>query len=167
MPIPEIQLTLTSLKTALDVGSFLIKADSALDKALLKVELEKMIDALVDAKQTVRDLDDKIYEKDKLIEELTEKLKNKTKTVGFLGARYYIAENGEPTGAPFCPTCWATKTELVPLTAWSNNEHTHKCGSCGNTVKNRMSPLSADNYIKSNREAAEKMKSEFKLETYE
>ncbi|MET0064617.1 MAG: hypothetical protein ABW176_20190 [Candidatus Thiodiazotropha endolucinida] len=167
MPVQEIQFALNSLKTALDVGSFILKADNALDKAMLKIELEKMIDALVDAKQTVRELDDRLYEKDKIIEDLTQKLKNTNKTIGFLGARYYIGENGEPTGAPFCPTCWATKKELVPLTAWSNKEHTHKCGSCGNTIESRRSPLSADNYIKSNRESAEKMKMEFTIETYE
>ena len=167
MPVQEIQFALNSLKTALDVGSFILKADSALDKAMLKIELEKMIDALVDAKQTVRELDDRLYEKDKTIEELTEKLKNTNKTIGFLGARYYIGKNGEPTGTPFCPTCWATKKELIPLTAWSNSEATHKCGSCGNTIGGRESPLSADNYIKSNREAAEKMKMEFNIEVYE
>lgn len=167
MPVQEIQFALSSLKTAIDVGSFLLKADSALDKAMLKIQLEKMIDSLVDAKQTVRELDNKLYEKDKMIEELTEKLKYTKITVGFLGARYYIGKNDEPTGSPFCPTCWATKKELVPLTAWSNNEHTHKCGSCGNTIKKRLSPLSADNYIKSNREAAEEMKIEFTIEVYE
>lgn len=105
MPYQEIQIALSSLKTALDVGAFILKADSALDKALLKLEIEKMIDALVETKQTVRELDDKLYEQNKLIEDLTEKLKNRNKTVGFLSARYYIGENGEPTGEPFCPTC--------------------------------------------------------------
>jgi len=167
MPAQEIQFALNSLKTALDVGSFLLKADSALDKAMLKIELEKMIDALVDAKQTVRELDDKLYEKDKLIETLQEKLKNTKKTIGFLNARYYIGSNGEPTGEPFCPTCWATKKELIPLTAWTNKEQTHKCGSCGNTIEGRRSPLSADTYIQSNREAAKKLNTEFVIKTYE
>ncbi len=167
MPMQEITFALNSLKTALDVGSFLLKADSALDKALLKVELEKMIDALVDAKQTVRDLDDRLYEKNKLIEELTEKLKNRNKTVGYLNARYYIGENGEPTGAPFCPTCWAARKELMPLVAWKAGDSTHKCGSCGNTVSSRNSPLSVNNHIKANRDAAEKMNLEFKIETHD
>jgi hypothetical protein len=167
MPAQEIQFALSSLKTALDVGAFILKADSALDKALLKVELEKMIDALVDAKQTVRELDDKLYEKDKLIDELSEKLKNRNKTVGFLSARYYRSSNGEPTGEPFCPTCWATKKELFPLTAWSVSDPTHKCGSCKNTIEARRSPLSADNYIKANREAAERNKMEFSIDIYE
>jgi hypothetical protein len=167
MPAQEIQFALTSLKTALDVGSFIIKADSALDKALLKIELEKMIDALVDAKHTVRDLDDILYEKNRLIEELTAKLKNTNKTIGFLGARYYIGENGEPTGIPFCPTCWATNKDLVPLTVWSCEDSTYKCGKCKNTVTNRMAPMSADNYIKTNREAAVQIKSEFVLNTHE
>ena len=167
MPAQEIQFALTSLKTALDIGSFIIKADSALDKAILKIELEKMIDARVDTKQTVRELDDQLYNKDKEIEELKEKLKNTKKTIGFHSARYYIGENGEPTGSPFCPTCYATHKLLIPLAAWSNNEATHKCGKCANTIKSRLSPLSADNYIKSNRESAEKLNMEYKIETYE
>lgn len=126
-----------------------------------------MIDALVDAKQTVRELDDQLYNKDKEIEELKEKLNNTKKTIGFHGSRYYIGENDEPTGSPFCPTCYATQKLLIPLTAWSNSEPTHKCGKCGNTIESRRSPLSADNYIKSNRESAEKLNMEFKIETYE
>ena len=156
MPLQEIQLVLSNLKTALDVGSFLIKTESALDKALLKIELEKMIDALVEAKHTVRDLDDTIYHKDKLIEELNEKLRNKAKTVNYLGARYVLGSNGEPTGQPYCPTCWATDHILIPLTTWSNSEGTHKCGKCKNTVIKRKSPLDADSYIKANREASDK-----------
>ena len=167
MPMQEITFALNSLKTALDVGSFLLKADSALDKALLKIELEKMIDALVDTKQTVRTLDDKLYEKDKLIEELQEKLRNTKVTVGFLNARYYVGENGEPTGAPFCPTCWGTKKELIPLTAGKNGEPTRKCGQCGSSVNDRLSPLNVDRHIESNRAAAEKQKSEFVVKTYE
>lgn len=167
MALQEIQFALSNLKTALDVGAFLIKADSALDKALLKVQLEKMIDALVEAKQTVRELDDVIYEKDKLIVDLKEKLKNKSKTVGFLGARYTVGQNGEPIGPPYCPTCWAMNNELIPLTAWCVREATHKCGKCKNTVQKRKSPLSADQYIESNRNAAKKLGTIFEIITYE
>ena len=167
MPMQEITFALNSLKTALDVGSFLLKADSALDKAMLKIELEKMIDALIDTKHTVRDLDDRLYEQDKVIKDLEEKLRNTKTTVGFLNARYYIGDNGEPTGAPFCPTCWGVKKDLIPLTSGKNGEPTHQCGQCRSSVNDRMSPLNVDYYIKSNREAAEKQKSEFIVKTYD
>ena len=163
----EITFALNSLKTALDVGSFLLKADSALDKALLKVELEKMIDALIDTKHTVRDLDDRLYEQSKVIKELEEKLRNTKTTVGFLNARYHVNEKGEPTGAPFCPTCWGAKKELIPLTSGKNGEPIHKCGQCGSSVNDRMSPLNVDYYIKTNRDAAEKQKSEFIVKIYD
>ncbi len=165
--LQEAKLALDSLKVALDIGSFIIRSDTALDKALLKIELEKMIDALVDTKQTVRDLDDTIVEKNKEIELLKERLKNKSRSVGYLGARYLLNVDDEPTGTAHCPTCWADNKELIPLTAWSNAEPTHKCGKCRTTVINRMSPLNVDQYIKSNREASETMKMSFSIETYE
>jgi hypothetical protein len=164
--LAEIQLALNSIKTAIDIGSFIAKADNALDRALLKVKIEEIIDSLSDAKKTIRDLDDVIYEKDKLIKELQEKANNKTETVGYLGARYRINIENEPTGTPYCPTCWADGQALSPLTAWSNNEATHKCGKCGNTISSRLSPLNADYHIKANKEAAEKMNMPFTIETH-
>jgi Zn ribbon nucleic-acid-binding protein len=166
MALAEIQLALNSIKTAVDIGAFIAKSDNALDRALLKVKIEEIIDSLSEAKKTIRDLDDVIYEKDKLIKELQEKANIKTKTVGYLGARYCLNSDNEPTGVPYCPTCWADDQSLNPLTAWSNNEATHKCGKCGNTIQSRLSPLNADQYIKANREAAEKMKMPFTIETY-
>ena len=165
MPLPEIQAALSSLKTALDIGSILIKADDALDKAYLKLEVEKMIDALVETKQTVRELDDKIHDQNKQIEILNEKLRTKETTVGFLGARYYINDCGEPTGSPFCPTCWATNHELIPLLPWDPNEFTTKCGKCKNTVESRNSPLDVDSYINNNKELGKKHGKEYVIKT--
>jgi len=167
MAITEIQATLSSIKTAIDIGSFIVKSDSALDRALLKVKIEEIIDSLSEAKKTIRDLEDAAYEKDKLIKELQERIDSKGKTVGYLGARYYIGTNGEPTGTAYCPTCWAERKELIPLSAWSVNEATHKCGSCGNTVSSRMSPLDVGHHIKRNREASEKIKMPFDLVTHD
>ena len=164
--LQEGKLALDSLKVALDIGSLLIKSDAALDKAILKIELEKMIDSLVETKHIVRELDNQLYQKEIEIEGLKEQLKNQRSTVGYLGARYFINDKNEPTGTAYCPTCWAIKKELLPLSAWSMNELTHKCGGCGNIVKSRMSPLNVDSYIKSNRASAEKVGGEFTLDTY-
>ncbi|PKH56258.1 hypothetical protein CXF83_05270 [Shewanella sp. Choline-02u-19] len=166
MALAEIQLALNSIKTAMDIGSFIAKADNALDRALLKVKIEEIIDSLSEAKKTIRDLDDVIYEKDKLIKELQEQNLNQIKTVGYLGARYCTNSENEPTGIPYCPTCWADGGTISPLTAWSNNEATHKCGKCGNTISSRLSPLNAGYYIKKNREAATNMNMAFTIETH-
>jgi len=166
MALVEIQLALNSIKTAMDIGSYISKADNSLDRALLKVKIEEIIDSLSEAKKTIRDLDDVIYEKDKLIKELQNKAQNRIKTVGYLSARYYLNSEGEPTGIAYCPTCWADDQNLSPLLSWSNNSATHKCGRCQNTIDSRVSPLNADHYIKRNREAAINLNMPFTIETY-
>lgn len=67
VPITIISTTLSSIKTALDIGTFIVKSDSALDRAILKQKIEGMMDSLSEAKKTIRELDVLLYEKDKKI----------------------------------------------------------------------------------------------------
>jgi len=155
MALPEIQTALSGITAAMEIGSYIVKSEGALDRAILKTQIEEIIDKLSDAKKTIRDLEDTVFGKDQLIKELQESIENRRKTLGYMGARYYVGANGEPTGEPFCPTCFASRHKLIPLTAWSNTDRTNKCGECGNTVSSKQSPLDADYHIKANREAAE------------
>jgi len=166
VPLSIIATTISSIKGAIDIGSFILKSDSALDRAILKGKVEEMMDSLSDAKKVIRELEDIIYEKDKELTLLKESDVKKPQNVGYLGARYLVNQDNEPTGSPYCPTCWASKKELSPLISWSTNEATHKCGNCGITVEARLSPLNAEQYIKRNRELAQKHKTPFEIEVY-
>jgi len=154
---------MSAMTTAISLAGRLREISKNIGDAEFKNILADLSLELADAKLAMADIQFKALDKDKEIAALKEKLKNKTKTVGFLGARYYVGENGEPTGSPFCPTCYAKEHELYPLTNWNNNENTNKCGVCKNTVAQRMSPLDVDYYINSQREASVKIGTEYEL----
>lgn len=155
----------SAIRTAVEIAQFLRSTSDSLNQAEVKLKMADLMVALADAKIEFSNMQLAMIEKAELIRQLQSKLQMVGLTVGYLGARYMVNENREPTGEPFCPTCWATDRKLVPLTSWSNKEPTHKCGSCGNTIQSRLSPLNAGSYIKRNREAAEKIGSSFEIIT--
>ena len=154
---------MTTMATAISLAGRLREISKNIEDAEFKNILADLSLELAEAKLEMADIQLKVLEKNKEIEELKEKFKNKNKTVGFHGARYYVGENGEPTGSPFCPTCWAKNHDLFPLSNWSRQERTHKCGVCGNTVDQRESPLDVDYYINSQRVASEKLGTEYEI----
>jgi hypothetical protein len=154
---------LSSLKTATEIAKAISNASSSLEKAELKLQLADLMGTLADAKIELSEIQSVLLSKDELIAELEGKLKLEGETVGFLGARYFINENDEPTGKPYCQTCWAVSKDLVPLNRPGTSGGTHICGKCKNTFDGRQSPMDADNYIKRNREAAEQTGTEFVL----
>ena len=154
---------MSTMATAISLAVRLREISKNIEDAEFKNLLADLSLELADAKLGMADTLVKSMDKDKEIEALKGKLKNKTKTVGFHAARYYVAENGEPTGSPFCPTCYAKDHELYPLINWSRKEFTNKCGVCGNTVDQRQSPMDADHYIKVQREASLKLNSEYAI----
>ncbi len=154
---------MSTMATAISLAGRLREISKNIEDAEFKNILADLSLELADAKLAMADIQVKALDKDKEIETLKEKLKNKTKTVGFHGARYFVADNGEPTGSPFCPTCYAKDHELYPLTNWKRGETTNKCGVCKNTVDQRESPLDVDYYIKSQREASVKIGREYEL----
>lgn len=160
-----INAILGSIKTATDIAKLIKESGASLEKAEIKLQIAELIGSLADAKIEISNIQTMLANKDKEIERLKEKLKSVGSTVGFLGARYLVGENGEPVGTPFCPTCWATKKDLIPLTKWSNIDHTHKCGDCKNTVSSRHSPLDAQAYIDAQKQAASKLGTEYQVKT--
>ena len=146
---------MSTMTTAISLARRLREINKNIEDAEFKNILADLSLELADVKLALADIQVKGIEKDKEIDFLKEKLKNKT--IGFLGARYYLGENGEPTGSPFCPTCYAKDHELYPLTNWNSRADTNKCGVCGNTVDQRQSPIDVDHYIKRQSEASGKM----------
>ena len=164
-----ITLAFQSLKVISDIGSGIIKAESSLEKAVLKQKLDEMMDALFLVKQNLRELEEISLEKDKEIDELKGKLSNKNKTMRYLNARYHLNNIREPTGVAFCATCWSMDLKLIPLTMTPSSAKVrgHYCCGCKNTIETRTSPLQVDYYIKSNKSAAENQKTTFEIATFD
>nr|WP_075518801.1 hypothetical protein [Moritella viscosa]SHO01276.1 Putative uncharacterized protein [Moritella viscosa] len=143
MPITTINTILSSVKTATDIGNLLIKADSAYDKAHLKMEIEKLLDVLHEVKQQSRSIEDDLYDKDKEIKDLKEQLaaKDAAPKVGqYKDAAYKLDENNIPKGNPNCLTCFATTEKLLPISPVSIMPEITICGSCKSSVKTFNAP---------------------------
>ena len=158
--MPEI---LSTLSTAISLAVRLREISKNIEDAEFKNLLADLSLELATLKIEMADIQIKSLEKNNEIESLKEKLKNKEKNVGFLGARYYVNKSGEPTGSPFCPVCWAKSHDLYPLIRWNQSQTTNKCGVCENTIEGRQSPLDVDHYIKTQREASASLKTEYVL----
>ncbi|WP_432474148.1 hypothetical protein [Amphritea sp. HPY] len=163
--LATIGAALGSIKTATEIARLIKDSGSSLEQAEVKLHMAELLGALADAKVDVANIKLDLIDKDETISSLEEKIKTQGETVGFLGARYYVNDDGDPTGSPHCPTCWAQSKDLFPLLAWSNEDPTHKCGKCSSKVLGRQSPLDADYYIKSQREASVKIGGNFELKT--
>ncbi len=156
-------MPITQINNAIALVTSLVKTKSDYDNAHLKQELLVLVDSLHDAKAEIRKLEDAIYDKDKLLKELQESIDKSDETTGYLGARYYLDENGEPTGNPFCSTCWAKSKKTIPLSISPINDTLHRCAECGASVSDRQSPFNVTEYIRRNREAATRMNIEFEI----
>lgn len=163
--IAAIATALTSIQTAAEIVKMLRESSSSLEQAELKLQLAEIIMALADAKSEMATIQFEVLDKDKKIEELCKKLKNKSATLGFKGARYMADEAGEPEGSPFCQTCWAVSGDLIPLTHPSRGSNSNVCGKCDTKVATSQSPLDAGHYIKTQRESGEKIGMPFELKT--
>lgn len=154
--IPAISNAMLVTKNLMDISKKI--GDAELKNAIADLSLQ-----LAQAKTEMAEIHTRLLEKDTEINALQRKLENKSKTVGFLNARYYISESGEPIGQPFCPVCFAKSHELYPLINWNRQANTNKCGVCGNTVDYRMSPLCAEQYIELQRKAARELGQKYEL----
>lgn len=145
MPITTISSILSSVKTASDIGNLLISSHSAYDKAQLKIEIEKLIDALHEVKQQSRAIEDVIYDKDQEIKQLKAQLaeRNAAPKVGhYQDAVYKLDDNNWPKGNPYCPACFASDEKLLPVTPLGLIQGTSRCGSCKTTYKTINTPAS-------------------------
>ncbi|EJG0618269.1 hypothetical protein [Vibrio parahaemolyticus] len=158
MPIAAVSSALATIKTTIEIGDLLIKAQGSYDKAQLKIEIERLIDSLHDVKKQVRSLDDVIYEKDLEIKELKGQLaaKEAAPKVGrYLDAIYKLDERNWPTGNPYCPTCFANSRTLSPITPLGLIQSTSRCGTCQTTFKTLRTPSSIHTSLNQQKERSE------------
>ncbi|WP_305812534.1 hypothetical protein [Photobacterium leiognathi] len=114
MPINTINTILSGVKSATDIGQLLVEAHSSYDKAQLKIEIEKLVDTLHDVKKQTRALEDELYEKDREIKRLNEKLEQKSKAKVTIIGQFAYTNNPEgiPVGQAYCASCYENDEAL-------------------------------------------------------
>lgn len=147
MPINTISTILSSVKSATDIGQLLIDAHSSYDKAQLKVEIEKLVDALHDVKKQTRSLEDTLYEKDQEIKRLKEELvaqESKVK-VSIVGVAAYVHnKNNIPSGLPICPNCYRRNGDIRGLTFLRGVGFRCSSGDFQSQQRDTPNPLTGD-----------------------
>ncbi|MFA0179383.1 hypothetical protein AB4463_03160 [Vibrio cyclitrophicus] len=150
MPIAAVSSTLATIKTAMEIGDVLIKAQGSYDKAQLKIEVERLVDSLHEVKKQVRTLDDVIYDQEQEIRELKGQLaaKKAVPKVGrYLDAVYKLDSNGWPTGNPYCLNCFAKNESLSPISPASIIPKITECGTCISSFPTTSAPKNVHKFL--------------------
>ena len=131
MDLSFIPAALCSLQTAVGVVNTLCKADGAVEKAELKLQLADIMDALADAKialttagSHIAELEQKIRTKEEL---------GHIKTWPVDGTYLTLDENGKAIDGPFCARCWdVSLTKVRAVQDRSGSRDMGYCPECKN-----------------------------------
>ncbi|VXC15501.1 conserved hypothetical protein [Pseudomonas sp. 9AZ] len=136
-----IATALSGIKTATDIARLLKDSDFSLEKAELKLKLAELVGALADVKIELSEIQEKILEKDKCIQELKDAFQSKSTIKKYGDAYYKIDASGKATGAPYCLKCWEVDHKKRPLVILSTNRFTHVCPACSHQYTVRRTPF--------------------------
>ena len=135
MPDPSsIIATLAAIKNSMDVVKAVKEADYDLDKAILKEKIAILVDSLLEAKIEASETLNLIQERDNKISKLEEALKFKLKLVREHGA-YFNKEESILKQEPYCSHCWEVNHKPIHLTlagTTSYGSNGYVCPSCKN-----------------------------------
>lgn len=131
--VATITTALTAITNSIAIAKAIKNADSSLEKAELKFRIAELIESLAEVKLQTIDIKELINEKDDKISALEESLKLKPTLVRSGLAYYERAENGEPSGDPFCSHCWETEYLAIHLHQKAiGNPNPNICPNCKN-----------------------------------
>lgn len=137
---------LGGISSAMAIGKTALEAlrsdDGLKKKAEIEEHITQLMRALSDAEVSLFDARRRIMEKDTEIARLEEALRFKENLVKHLDAYYAVNAEGNPTGEPYCLTCWEGKGLRSHLTlAWgAYNAGMPKCTQCGEKYPNERAP---------------------------
>lgn len=126
----DIHGVLYTLRTATQIAKSILSADTAIEKAELKLKIADLMTQLAEAQTDVIEIDQQQDEMRKHIAELEKALENKSKVTLNGDAYYEIDENHNPTGNPYCLRCWEVDHKLVHLAFMQGTKY---CPSCKRT----------------------------------
>jgi len=123
-----------TLRGATDIAKALATADSAIEKAELKLRLAEIMTKLALAQTDALEIDLQIIHYHDRIKQLEDALRISA-TVGKDGDAYYELKDGKPSGSPYCLRCWEIDHKLVHLVIDSGNKRT--CPHCNRSYESR------------------------------
>ncbi len=128
--IATIGAILGSIKTATEIAKIIKDSSSTLEEAEIKLQLAELISALADVKIEAADIQTELIDKDKIIEELQNKLKIKS-SIKWYEPYYWVVkvESGEKEG-PYCQVCYDKDEALIRL--YKQEKGAWSCKVCKN-----------------------------------
>lgn len=139
----DLILALTATSQAIDIVKKIRDVDKGLEKAELKARMAEIYEKLADVKMSLTDARVEISTLEATIETLKEGIRFRQELVEIDGFKYAKDEDGNPTGAPFCPACDARGGTLVRI-HFPPTIHDRACPLCkfkyGSSVKRLGKP---------------------------
>ena len=124
MDLAMIGTAFSHLKTSMDIAKLINNSTSSLDEAETKLKLVELISSLADLKMELSGIKNDLIEKDEIIRELKNKIEEKESLI--FDGRFYFKKDDI---IPFCPTCWESNKKAIHLIF--KNYHTYgKCQEC-------------------------------------
>ncbi len=130
MDLAVIGTAFSHLKTSMDIAKLISDSTSSLGEAETKLKLAELISSLADLKMELADIKVDLIEKDEIIRNLNEKLKEK-ESLSFDGKLYW-KENDK---IPFCTVCKEKDGKYHHLTYYKRSEYSsehYQCKVCSN-----------------------------------
>ncbi len=129
MDLAIIGTAFSHLKTSMDIAKLISDSTSSLSEAETKLKLAELISSLADLKMELADIKVDLIEKDDVIRELRNKIEEK-ESLSFDGILYWK----EGDKIPFCPICFENENKFIHLRY--SNSHTYgemqSCKVCNN-----------------------------------
>ncbi len=126
----SISTAIATIKTSMEIAKLIKDSSSSLDEAETKLKLAELISSLADLKTELADIKVDLIEKDEMIRNLNEKLKEK-ESLSFDGKLYW-KENDK---IPFCTVCKEKDGKYHHLTYYKRSEYSsehYQCKVCSN-----------------------------------
>jgi hypothetical protein len=115
MDLAIIGTAFSHLKTSMDIAKLISDSTSSFCEAETKLKLAELISSLADLKMELADIKVDLIDKDEIIRNLNEKLKEK-ESLSFDGQLYWK----EKDKTPFCPVCKEKDEKNIHLTFFEN-----------------------------------------------
>jgi hypothetical protein len=107
----SISTAIATIKTSMDIAKLIKDSSSSLDEAETKLKLAELISTLADLKTELADIKVDLIDKDEIIRELKNKIQEK-ESLSFDGKLYWK----EGDKIPFCPICFENENKYIHLT---------------------------------------------------
>lgn len=124
MDLAIIGTAFSHLKTSMDIAKLISDSTSSLGEAETKLKLAELISSLADLKMELADIKVDLIEKDEMIRELKNKIEEKESLI--FDGKFYLKEGDK---IPFCPTCWESNKKAIHL-IFKHYQSFGKCQEC-------------------------------------